>query len=77
MKTHDFLAWLSLGENPANFPAWNSQPFYKYQIQSSLDANQELAQAEFQGTGGYGRPLVILKKYQGGKSFNNRLIEYG
>ena len=76
LKARDFLVWLSLGKSPASFPR-SSQPFSKSQIQSSLDANQELVHAEFQGIGGYGRPLVTLKKNQGGKSFNNLLIEYG
>jgi endonuclease YncB( thermonuclease family) len=76
LKARDFLVWLSLGKNPADFPQ-SSKPFSEYQIQNSLNANQELVQAEFQGTGGYGRPLVTLKKYQGRKSFNNLLIDYG
>ncbi len=76
LKARDFLVWLSLGKDPSSFPQ-NSQPFTEHQIQNSLDANRVLVSAEFQGTGGYGRPLVILKKQQGGKSFNQLLVDYG
>ena len=76
LKARDFLVWLSLGKDPSSFPH-SSQPFSEHQIQSSLDANKQLVYVEFQGIGGYGRPLVILKKHQGGKSFNNLLVEYG
>lgn len=74
-KARDFLVWLSLGKNPASFPQ-GSAPFTEYQIQNSLDANKVLVDAEFKGTGGYGRPLVLLKN-QFGNSFNNLLIQYG
>ena len=76
LKARDFLVWLSLGKSPSSFPR-SSQPFSQSQIQRDLDGNQELVHAEFQGTGGYGRPLVTLRKNQGGKSFNSLLIEYG
>ena len=75
-KARDFLFWLSIGKEPASFPR-NSQLFTEYQIQSNLDSSKQVVYAEFQGTGGYGRPLVTLRKHQGGKSFNNLLIEYG
>ena len=75
-KARDFLYWLSIGRDPASFSR-NSQPFTEQQIQSNLDASKQIVYAEFQGTGGYDRPLVTLRKHQGGKSFNNLLIEYG
>ena len=74
-KARDFLVWLSLDKNPANFPS-SSQPFSEHQIQSSLDANESLVSAEFKGLGGFRRPLVVLRKSYG-KSFNDLLMDYG
>ena len=74
-KARDFLVWLSLGKSPGSFQQ-SSPPFTEYQIQNSLDANKVLVDAEFQGIGGYGRPLVLLKNNLG-NSINNLLIQYG
>ena len=76
-KARDFLAWLSIGKDPASFPG-DSQPWSEVQLQNQLDANKKLVHAEFQGVGYYGRPLVILKKASGDEdSFNDLLIQYG
>lgn len=76
-KARDFLAWLCLGKDPSNFPR-SSPPWSDAELQSKLDANKQLVYAEFQGTGGYQRPLVVLRKSQSqGKSFNDLLIDYG
>jgi endonuclease YncB( thermonuclease family) len=76
-KARDFLAWLSIGDDPASFPG-DSQPWSEVQLQNQLDANKKLVHAEFQGVGYYGRPLVILKKASGDKySFNDLLMQYG
>lgn len=76
-KARDFLAWLSIGNDPTSFPK-TSAPLSDDELQNKLDANKSLVYAEFQGTGGYGRPLVTLRKYQGAKdSFNNLLMQYG
>ena len=76
-KARDFLAWLSIGNDPASFPR-STQPWSDVELQNQLDANKTLVYAEFQGVGGYGRPLVNLKKTSGDKvSFNDLLIQYG
>ena len=76
-KSRDFLAWLCLGREAAQFPR-QSPPWSEAQLQNSLNANQVVVYAEFNGVGGYGRPLVTLKLQQGGsKSFNQLLVDYG
>jgi endonuclease YncB( thermonuclease family) len=76
-KARDFLAWLSIGDDPADFPR-RTKPWSKDELQNQLDANETLVHAEFQGVGYYGRPLVILKKASGDKySFNDLLMQYG
>ena len=76
-KARDFLAWLSIGEDPADFPR-RTKPWSKDELQNQLDANKTLVHAEFQGVGRYGRPLVILKKASGDEdSFNDLLMRHG
>ncbi|CAB3981264.1 Hypothetical predicted protein [Paramuricea clavata] len=76
-KARDFLAWLSIGKDPADFPG-SSQPWSEVQLQERLDANKMLVHAEFEEVGYYGRPLVILKKTGGDEdSFNDLLMQYG
>ena len=77
LKSRDFLTWLCLGYDPAQFPRL-SQPWSEAQLQNYLNGSQVLVYAEFDGVGGYGRPLVTLKGQEGGsRSFNQLLMDYG
>ena len=77
LKARDFLAWLSISNDPTSFSKI-SAPWSDDELQLKLDANKTLIYAEFQGIGGHGRPLVTLRKYQGAKdSFNDLLMQYG
>jgi endonuclease YncB( thermonuclease family) len=76
-KARDFLAWLSIGEDPGNFSR-SSQPWSDAQLQNMLDASKMLVHAEFRSLDVYHRALVVLKKTSGDKdSFNNLLMQYG
>ena len=76
-KARDFLAWLTTGEDPDKFPK-RSAPWSEEELQDRLDANKTLVNAEFQGFGHYGRPLVVLRKDSDDEdSFNDLLIAYG
>ena len=75
-KARDFLAWLSIGNDPADFGR-RTQPWSKVELQNQLDANKTLIFAEFQEVGYYGRPLVVLKKTREDEdSFNDLLIQH-
>ena len=77
LKSRDFLAWLCIGRPAASFPR-SSPPWTETQLQSYLNGNQVLVYAEFQGTGGYGRPLVTLRSQPGAaKSINSVMIDNG
>ena len=77
LKSRDFLAWLCLGRDPAQFPR-QSQPFPEDELQHYLNASQVLVHAEFDGVGGYGRPLVTLRRQPGEpRPFNQLLMDYG
>ena len=77
LKSRDFLAWLSIGEDPESFPRRN-QPLTKDELQQQLDDNQTLVYVEFGGTGRYKRPLIILKHDSSAvDSFNDLLVENG
>ena len=76
-KARDFLAWLCTGNDPQDFPA-DRAPWSLAQLQNRLDASNTLIYAEFQGTGGFQRPLVTLRKSSGARnSFNDLLMQYG
>ncbi len=76
-KARDFLAWLSIGNDPADFSR-ETEPLSNVELQNKLDANKTLIYAEFQGIDYYSRPLVNLKKTSGDKvSFNDLLMQYG
>lgn len=75
-KARDFLGWLSMGNDPADWSgrgrSWNVET-----LQNRLDANVTLVQARFQGVGFYERQLVVLRSRAGNQSFNNLLVEHG
>ena len=76
LKYRDFLAWLCLGYDPAQFPR-QSQPWSEAQLQYYLNASQVLVHAEFHGVGGYGRPLVTLRSQpREPRPFNQLLMDY-
>ena len=76
-KARDFLAWLCTGNDPASFPR-DRAPWSLAQLQNRLDASNTLIYAEFQGIGGFQRPLVTLRKSSGARdSFNDLLMQYG
>ena len=79
-KARDFLAWLGTGKSykpPSRFPR-KSPPWSKAKLQSKLDANKSLVNAEFHNVGRYRRPIVTLKKTRKSrKTFNQYLIEKG
>jgi endonuclease YncB( thermonuclease family) len=76
-KARDFLAWLSIGEDPEDFPK-RTKPWSEDEVQNRLDENEVLVHAEFHGFGHYGRPLVTLKEdSEDEDSFNDLLMEYG
>ena len=77
LKSRDFLTWLCLGRDPAQFSR-QSRPWSEAQLQNYLNASQVLVYAEFHGIGGCRRPLVTLRRQSGGsKSFNQLLMDYG
>ena len=76
-KSRDFLAWLCTGNVPQDFPS-DSIPWSKDELQKRLDASKTLIYAEFQGIGGFQRPLITLRKSSGARdSFNDLLMQYG
>ena len=76
LKSRDFLAWLCLGGDPGSFPR-QTQPWTETKLKDSLNRSEEVVYAEFHGLGGYGRPLVTLKREPGStKSFNQILMDY-
>ena len=77
LKSRDFLAWLCLGFDPGSFPR-QTQPWTEAKLQDSLNRSENVVYAEFHGLGGYGRPLVTLKREPGStKSFNQMLMDNG
>ena len=76
-KARDFLAWLSVGEDPTSFPS-STAPWSVAQLQNRLDASNTLVHAEFGGIDYYRRLLVTLKKSSSSVySFNDLLMQYG
>ena len=77
LKSRDFLTWLCLGCDPAQFPR-QSRPWSKAQLQNYLNESQALVYAEFHGIGGCRRPLVTLRRQPGEpRPFNQLLMDYG
>ena len=76
-KARDFLAWLSVGEDPTSFPS-STAPWSVAQLQNRLDASNTLVHAEFGGIDYYRRLLVTLKESSSSVySFNDLLMQYG
>ena len=75
-KARDFLAWLCMGNDPADFSR-RSKPWSDDELQGQLDENTTLIYAEFRKADRYGRPLVVLREDKEAKeSFNDLLVKH-
>ena len=78
-KSRDFLAWLCIGKDPADFSR-RSEPWSKRELQNMLNDNTTLVYVDFQRPGRYRRPIVVLKKDRETnheESFNQLLLNHG